>query len=451
MTSTPIDRPAGGETALSGPGRALGRVRASAAWARRTLTGPDGPVAVALVLAGVAILEVNVYRDGAERGTTIALNLAATLPVALAHRHPRLVAAAITGVAIVLISQPEPRITGAAVAGLLVADHLVALRQPRWVSAALALPFVVNAIDPLGANASTSGAGALLALVVAALVLGDLERQRGAAIAERDATREAMAESLHDRAVMAERARIAHELHDIVAHHISMISVQAEAARLTTPGMPPEGRTRLAEIGDTARGAMDEMRRLLGVLRGDDREAAARVPQPGLAQLDDLIDTARSAGTPVRHVLEGTTVPLPQAVDLAAYRIVQESLTNARTHAPGAAVTVELRYGADALGLRVRDDGPGPRSAAWDARPAGGRGQGGRGGGGGGGGHGLVGMAERAALVGGSLHAGPGADGVGFVVEASLPLLRARDEGDSGVVRDHAGDGDDTGEGRVPG
>jgi signal transduction histidine kinase len=439
MTSTPIDRPPGREAAPSGPGRALDRARASAAWARGALTGPNGPVAVALILSGVALLEVNVYRDGADRGSTIALNFAATLPLALAHRHPRLVAAAITAVTVVLVSQVEPRITVAAVAGLLVADHLVALRQPRWVSVLLALPFVVNAIDPLGADASTSGAGLLLALVVAALVLGDVERQRGAAIAERDATREAMAETLHDRAVMAERARIAHELHDIVAHHISMISVQAEAARLTTPGMPPEGRTRLTEIGETARGAMDEMRRLLGVLRSTDRDAAARVPQPGLSQLDDLIDAARSAGTHVRLVLEGTGVPLPQAVDLTAYRIVQESLTNARTHAPGAAVTVGVRYGADTLHLRVRDDGPGPRSAAWDARPGGG---GQRGAGRTGGGHGLVGMSERAALVGGTLHAGPGADGTGFVVEAELPLPGGRDAAD-------AADAGDADEGRV--
>jgi signal transduction histidine kinase len=426
MTSTPIDRPPGGQSAPTGPGRALAGVRASADWLRRTLTGPSGVLALALILAGVALVEVNAYRDVESREVTILLNLAATLPLALALRWPRLVATAITAVTVVMVSLPEPRITGAGVAGLLVADYLVALRRPRWFSAALALPFVVNAINPLGANADLAGATVLLVLVAAALVLGDLERQRSAAIAERDASRDAMAESQHDRAVMAERARIAHELHDIVAHHISMISVQAEAARLTTPGMPPEGRTRLTEIGDTARGAMDEMRRLLGVLRSADRDAAERVPQPGLAQLDDLIDAARSAGTPVRLVLEGMEVPLPEAVDLAAYRIVQESLTNARTHAPGAAVTVEVHYGADALHLRVRDDGPGPGSAAWDARPVGGRGR--AGGGRSGGGHGLVGMAERATLVGGTLDAGPGADGVGFVVEAALPLAGGRGE-----------------------
>jgi signal transduction histidine kinase len=353
-----------------------------------------------------------------------------------------LVAVAITAVSVVMVSLPEPRITVAAVASLLVADHLVALTQPRWMSVVLAVPFVVNTIDPLGANADTPGAGVLLAVVVAALVLGDLERQRGAAIAERDATREAMAESLHDRAVMAERARIAHELHDIVAHHISMISVQAEAARLTTPGMSAAGRARLTEIGDTARGAMDEMRRLLGVLRSDDGEAAERVPQPGMAQLDDLIDAARSAGTPVRLVLEGTSAPLAQAVDLAAYRIVQESLTNARTHAPGATVTVEVRYDTDTIHLRVRDDGPGPLPVAGSPLPA-------RGGHGGrasdGGGHGLVGMAERAALVGGTLHAAPGADGVGFGVEAELPLRGGRDDrADAPSARD----GGDAGEGR---
>ncbi len=199
---------------------------------------------------------------------------------------------------------------------------------------------------------------------------------------------------------MEERTRIARELHDVVAHHVSTIAIQADTARLTTPGMPAEGGEKLEAIGQTARDAMTEMRRVLGVLRtgGEDGE---RAPQPGLGDLGELLETARTAGTPVRLVLEGPIAPLAPGVELTAYRIIQEALTNARRHAPGAAVEVELRYGDDALRLRVRDDGPGSPETAD--------------------GHGLLGMRERVAMVNGRLNTGP-ADGGGFLVEATLPL-----------------------------
>jgi signal transduction histidine kinase len=145
---------------------------------------------------------------------------------------------------------------------------------------------------------------------------------------------------------------------------------------------------------------MDELRRVLGVLREDAEAEVERAPQPGLDALDALLDTARSAGTPVRLIREGRAEPLAAGVDLAAYRIVQEALTNARRHAPGAAVEVELRYADAALHVAVRDDGPGPSGSAE--------------------GHGLLGMRERAATVGGSVRTGPG-EGGGFVVEAELP------------------------------
>jgi signal transduction histidine kinase len=178
--------------------------------------------------------------------------------------------------------------------------------------------------------------------------------------------------------------------------------VQAETARLTTPGMPPEGQERLLAIGDTAREALTEMRRLLGVLRADAAGAAERAPQPGLADLTELIEDARAAGTSVRLTVSGPVAPLPPGVDLTAYRIVQEALTNARRHAPGAAVEVALRFAADGLRVRVSDDGPGPE----DDEPSG---------------HGLLGMRERATMVGGTLSAGR-ADGGGFAVDAELPL-----------------------------
>jgi signal transduction histidine kinase len=206
---------------------------------------------------------------------------------------------------------------------------------------------------------------------------------------------------LRAQGALEERTLIARELHDIVAHHVSRIAVQAETTRLTTPGLPDVGEQRLEEIATTARLALADMRRLLGVLRAD---AAARHPQPGLDQLDELLDTARDSGTSIRLRLCGPVVTLPAGVDLSAYRILQEALTNARRHAPTADVEVELRFEPGTLHLRVHDNGPGPAGASLT-------------------GHGLPGMRERAALVGGTLSAGPGAGG-GFTVEAELPIAR---------------------------
>jgi signal transduction histidine kinase len=254
---------------------------------------------------------------------------------------------------------------------------------------------------------------------VAALMRGAREQTE-----THSATRELTEGMLADHLARGERARIARELHDVVAHHISMIAVQAETARLTTPGLPASGAQRFAAIGDTARAGLTEMRRLLGVLREDaehERDAgpgpgtgpdpqptgpggpaADRRPQPGLPQLGDLVDGAREAsGNVVRLIMSGPVTRLDPGVELAAYRIVQEALTNARRHAPGAAVDVELRYAEDAVRLRIRDNGPGQAARSHT-------------------GHGLLGMRERAAAVGGALQAGDGRGG-GFCVEADLP------------------------------
>jgi signal transduction histidine kinase len=173
--------------------------------------------------------------------------------------------------------------------------------------------------------------------------------------------------------------------------------------------MPAEGAERLLAIGDTARAALTEMRRLLGVLREDAGTATTRTPQPGLEQLTELIDEAReSSGASTRLIVRGRIAPLDPGVELAAYRIVQEALTNARRHAPGVAVDVELDYGDEALRVRIRDNGPGPVERGAGSRR---------------GGHGLLGMRERAAMVAGDLWTGP-APGTGFLVEALLPVAR---------------------------
>ncbi len=272
----------------------------------------------------------------------------------------------------------------------------------------LAVPFLVLA---LGGRAGVQVI-LLVALVPAAAWAGIARRARGEA-ARQATAREVMAGTLADHMARGERARIARELHDVVAHHISMIAVQAETARETTPGLPAAGAQRLAEIAGTARAGLTEMRRLLGVLREDAGGVAERHPQPGLPQLAELIDAAReTTGAGTRLIVSGPVAAFDPSVELAAYRIVQEALTNARRHAPGTAVDVELRYGEGTLLLQVRDNGPGPPAG----HPAGGNGQNGAGRPG----HGLTGMRERATAAGGSLRTAA-APGGGFLVEATLP------------------------------
>ena len=371
--------------------------------ARRVLAGPDGPLAFALVLGLVAMVEVTIYADAI--GEAMIANLLATLPLAVARRHVAWATGAIVlGVVLALAAQ-EGTLTIAALLGLAIALYLFALTYGRRWSVLPAIPFLVNAIEPYSGEDAAFPGVLLLMVVVAALALGDSRRQRTEVVAERDETRQAMVDTLQDQAAMGERARIARDLHDVVAHHVSAIAVQAESARLTTEGLPEEGRAHFEAIGQTARDALTEMRRLLGVLREDANVEAARDPQPSLARLNELVETARAAGTPVTLTLEGTVAVLPPGIDLCAYRILQEALTNVRRHAPGAAAEVELEYAPGALRLRVRDHGHGAVSPDPD-------------------GHGLLGMRERAIMVGGTLTAGP-ADGGGFAVEATLPVREA--------------------------
>ena len=371
---------------------------------RRILSGPDGPIALALALGLGAIVETFLYAaHPGDRASGLIANLLATLPLVFWRTRLPWVAGVVTFASLVAVGSEPTLLTLSGITAQLIVVYLMANRYRRRWSVLLAAPFLAAAV---GWSDEDSLAGVmLLVLVVAAQVLGDSRRQRSQAIAERDATRHAMAETQRDQVIMEERARIARELHDVVAHHVSVIAVQAETARLTTPDMPDEGKERLAAIGQTARDSLTELRRLLGVLRADGSSEAARSPQPGLGRLAELIDSARTAGTPVRLTLDGDVSPLPPGVDLTAYRIVQEALTNARRHAPGASVDVTLGYEENALRLRVSDDGPGPPAADTS-------------------GHGLLGMQERAAMVGGRLTTGPG-DGGGFVVEAELPLSRS--------------------------
>jgi len=379
----------------------------------------EWPVAAAALLGllamGEVVLTAKHTDDRANLTTPLLLSLAATAPVAIARTHV-LAAAATATAATALAVTTGHRLTAAGLVALLVLLYRLGLRRPPWMSAPVVLPFVGYALV-----AGELGAVMLLGMAVAAVGLGSARRARGEA-AERDASRQAIADTLVEHAARGERARIARELHDVVAHHISMIAVQAETARLTTPGMPVEGAKRLVAIGDTAREALSEMRRLLGVLREDAGTETTRRPQPGIAQLLDLVDEVRgSTRASARLIVRGPVAPLDPGVELTAYRIVQESLTNARRHAPGAAVDVELHYTDEALHLRVRDNGPGPSEDGQPAgQAAGGRAAGGRPTGG----LGLVGMRERTAVVGGQIQTGPAPAG-GFLVEAVLPTVKA--------------------------
>lgn len=203
-------------------------------------------------------------------------------------------------------------------------------------------------------------------------------------------------------AVEAERARIARELHDIVSHSISVITIQAQALRLETPPERSGDAAELASIETTARQAMSEMRRLLGVLRADGADSPDLAPQPGLADLPALFQTHEATGRSASHAVTGTPTPLPPGLDVTAYRVVQEALTNIRKHSQSRSAHVAVAYDSDRVTLTINDDGP-PRTDVIAA------------------GHGLVGMRERVNLYGGSLTVGPTASG-GWAVHAVLPL-----------------------------
>jgi signal transduction histidine kinase len=409
-----------------------GAVEQHQAW-RRIAQTPHAPVLAAGALAAAAVAQAvwaavrpgetlvggNPFLTSAvSSGWLLALvvvalpSLAATLPIGFCWSRPAMAASVICAANLLSLAAFH-LLTVAGLISQLVIMYRLGSRGPQLLAAFLVVPFLALALITPPRPASGSGAAATPAvLAILAACLSPAAACAGAArrfrsLAEQDtASREAIAGTLLEHTARGERARISRELHDVVAHHISMIAVQAETARLATPGMPNAGAQRLLAIGDTARAALTEMRRLLGVLREDTEAPAVDLrPQPGLAHLGELLDEARDAsGISARLIVRGWLTPLDPGVELAAYRIVQEALTNARRHAPGAAVDVELHFTDDKLHLRVRDNGPGPLPGGQEAT-----------------GHGLLGMRERAAAVGGELRTGS-APGGGFLVRATFPV-----------------------------
>jgi signal transduction histidine kinase len=348
-------------------------------------------------------------------GLLVLLAFVTCAPLALRTRFPLSAwassAAALIWTSLVIppgsLGGPTVPVTGALVYGLCL--YAVTVRcRPRIVVGAAAVTVAGTAfIDP-GSTAS----GVFLAAV--SILLGVVVRVRGSGVRRLE---EQERRHSGERALLEERQRIARELHDVVAHHMSVIAIQAEAAPYKAADPPPELVESFGEIRASALAGLAELRRVLGVLRTDGRDTA---PQPGLADLDALLDSARSGGVSVTVTRTGNPVTLPEGVDLSAYRIVQEALSNAMRHAPGSHVWLHLAYRPDSLVLEIRNDAQGPAGStapvlvASGARAVGG-------------GHGLVGMRERATMLGGSLEAGPREDG-GFQVTATLPVSSSEED-----------------------
>jgi signal transduction histidine kinase len=381
----------------------------------------------AAVLLGISGVSLTSFNGASERHGSLAASLPSSvvlcLVVALRRRMPEkmLILAAATGIAqLVLDVEVVP-----ADFAMLVIIYTVAADGARWASRAALIGGLCAA--PLAQirwpQLHTSSAGVVLIAVfqtvpfALAWVLGDSIRTRRAYLAqleERAARLEKEREAQSKVAVAAERARIARELHDVVAHNVSVMVVQADGAAYVMDTAPDQAKKALETISGTGRQALAEMRRLLGVLRtGEHQEGGEYVPQPDVEQLDDLIDQCRTSGLPVDFKVEGTPRPLPSGVELTAYRIVQEALTNTRKHGgPNTGASVRLVYFDDGLGLLVEDDGKGAPHELYEEGGADGQG------------HGLIGMRERVGMVGGTLDAGPRPGG-GFRISALLPLKPA--------------------------
>ncbi|MBD0338625.1 MAG: sensor histidine kinase [Thermoleophilia bacterium] len=270
-----------------------------------------------------------------------------------------------------------------------------------WIAAVMtfALGWVFMLGDPEGVNVS--------AVVFTGLLFGT-PWAVGRAIRHRRLREVALLGEQEQRAraaVAEERTRIARELHDVVAHAISVIVVQARGGRRLLATEPDEALAAFDTIESTGQRALGEMRRLLGMLRADD-EALALAPQPSLARLEELVADVERAGLPVELAVDGDPAALPPGIDLSAYRIVQEALTNALKHAGPARARVLVRYREDGVELEIADDGRGSGNGA-------------------GAGHGLVGIRERVAMLGGDVEAGRRSEG-GYAVRVRLPYSSAR-------------------------
>ena len=385
-------------------------IRITVGLVTRALNGEklDRIVAVCLAAVGTLIVWTGNVMPGIPKGLGALLTVAICLPVAVRRRWPLA-----SGIAVILLvslifavgaNNYSPPI---AIAWICALYGIAVWTDTRGFVIGLAVMTAANfATIPGSSNTVSSAAFFTIvpgaAMIICRRAIRDRDH-RAETLAERAALLERERELRAQEAVAEERARIARELHDLVAHNVSVMVVQAGAERHALPEGQESTREALSSIEQSGRQALAEARRLLGMLRpGDEHEELA--PQPSIDQLDFLVEQIERAGLPVKLDVDGEAVPLPAGVDLCAYRVVQEGLTNALKHAGPAHAEVLLRYTAGALDVRVRDDGHGQAQPNGD-----------------GAGHGLIGMRERVALYGGEIHTGP-RDGGGFEISAHIPL-----------------------------
>ena len=408
------------------------RVEATAGRSLRNFHWNQDYADVALGLALAILTLSTAVRDHYRLDpVSVSLLILQTLPVALRRRNPMRILV-ITGSAITVYSllgylgaNGMGDSNGAY--GGVVAFYTVAANEPRRraiVAAAVTAACVLISFAAYAAFDSISGWTTNLSVTYLsfglAWLIGDNLRVRRAytrQLEDRAAELEREREEKAAQAVTEERARIARELHDVVAHYVSVMVVQAAAARRVADKDPVAARGALEAVELAGRTALAEMRRMLEVLRADDQGMG---PQPGLGEIDRLIGNVRDAGLPVEYSVEGAACCLPAGMDLAAYRIVQEALTNSVKHGGKARARVTVRYTADTLEIEVIDDGRGAAAPFHSGTE---------------GGHGLIGMQERVALFGGDLQTGPILTG-GYRVFARMPIepddiARARSERDA--------------------
>jgi signal transduction histidine kinase len=358
------------------------------------------------------LVHVNTQNHGSHNpGLLFLLSVAACAPLVLRTNYP-LTAWSTSYLALLWTSVVVQTSTVSGIAYLPAAIvvyvlclYAVAIRCRTWVVTVAALATVVGATSVEGQPTTTAVIVAVLPVAVGVIVRIRRGNREELEVVERRHEGE--------RALLQERQRIARELHDVVAHHMSVIAIQAEAGPYKTADPPPELVESFREIRASALSGLSELRRVLGVLRSDRPDT---MPQPGLEDLPSLLDSARAGGVTVTTDVAGTSRPLPDGVNLSAYRIVQEALSNAMRHAPGSTVQVRLFYGEAALVIEIRNDRgtndaradrAAPEQDPWAGLD--------------GGGHGIIGMRERAAMLGGHLQAGPTANDE-FLVTAALPL-----------------------------
>ena len=371
----------------------------------------DAVVAVlAMVWITFDVRLVHGFRFVAPGASTAALMMAATLPVAVRRIWPVLALAVVAGSIGVLTATGRAPSAVDLTLGMVVYMAAVRLCRRDSLIALLATEIVIGS-GLLAAIASRGQRVLLHSMLAAAVVwfVGDVVRERRrylAGLAEQAWQRQRADAERSRQAIRQERVRIARELHDVVAHSLSVVTVQAGVGRKVGAARPAEALQALRAVEESSRDALDELRRILGLLRGDDEDAdsPSLAPAPGIADLGELAEMIVAAGTPVRLSVTGDATALTPAAALTVYRIVQEALTNVVRHAPRAEAHVQVRIGPSGAHIRVTDNGPGGSPDPADPVAH----------------HGIVGMRERAAAFDGTLDAGP-LPGGGFQVMAYLP------------------------------